>query len=270
MAASVRIRRATEADIPTMIDVADAAFGRGNSVVRMLFPLSRESDPDKRWADEVAWRTDNMRRGMAPGNDTKHYIVACLGGGEGGEATDERLVGWALWEALDKTVATGREMAERTARDAEAAGKDKDVMDLSPETERQQQTKQNGSLPSSMDPDGMKRLLVRMEEGAVEVLGKNWSEKKWSKFRRPRRWNTYTKTPSHPALMTIAVDPKHQGKRIGRRLLDWGIEQATAEGKDIYLLSTAAGRRLYIGAGFQELGVIDLFGTPNYHMLLRT
>lgn len=70
--------------------------------------------------------------------------------------------------------------------------------------------------------------------------------------------------------MTIAVDPKHQGKRIGRRLLDWGIEQATAEGKDIYLLSTAAGRRLYIGAGFQELGVIDLFGTPNYHMLLRT
>ena len=74
----------------------------------------------------------------------------------------------------------------------------------------------------------------------------------------------------HAALMTIAVNPQRQGKGVGRTLLDWGIEHARAENKDIYLLSTPTGRKLYTGAGFQELGSIDMFGTPNYHMLLQT
>ena len=67
------------------------------------------------------------------------------------------------------------------------------------------------------------------------------------------------------------MHPDHQRKGIGRRLLDWGIEHARQDGKDIYLMAKPAGKALYLGAGFEEIGFTgaELIGVDNYHMILR-
>ena len=51
--------------------------------------------------------------------------------------------------------------------------------------------------------------------------------------------------------------------------MDWGIERAKQDGRDIYLVSQPAGRALYLSAGFQELGDLDVFGVKNYNMIMR-
>jgi GNAT superfamily N-acetyltransferase len=66
------------------------------------------------------------------------------------------------------------------------------------------------------------------------------------------------------------VDPKHQRKGIGRILLNWGIDKAKEQNRDIYLVSVDAGRPLYLGAGFEQIGYFEVFGSPQYQMLLRT
>ena len=66
------------------------------------------------------------------------------------------------------------------------------------------------------------------------------------------------------------MDPNHQRKGIGRLLLDWGVEQARREGRDVYLVSMPAGRALYLGAGFQEIGEVEILGFPSYHMFMPT
>jgi ribosomal protein S18 acetylase RimI-like enzyme len=69
--------------------------------------------------------------------------------------------------------------------------------------------------------------------------------------------------------MTIAVHPNHQRKGIGRQLLDWGTQRAAKAGKDVYLISMPDGKRLYLGAGFEQVGVVDVFGQEQYQMVLR-
>lgn len=50
-------------------------------------------------------------------------------------------------------------------------------------------------------------------------------------------------------------------------LLNWGIERAEADKKDCYLIATPAGRPLYLNAGFEDLGTVDIFGVPHYSMI---
>lgn len=52
-------------------------------------------------------------------------------------------------------------------------------------------------------------------------------------------------------------------------LLRWGIEQAVADKKHIFLTATAEGRFLYASQGFEVVGEYVVGGEPHYAMILR-
>ena len=52
-------------------------------------------------------------------------------------------------------------------------------------------------------------------------------------------------------------------------LLQWGLDKASAEGKDCYLVATEAGRPLYVAAGFEYLRTISILGIPHYSMIMK-
>jgi len=57
-------------------------------------------------------------------------------------------------------------------------------------------------------------------------------------------------------LDILAVHPKMQRKGIGTALLDWGLEQAGANGERVYLEATEVGLSLYLAKGFEEVGEV--------------
>ena len=77
-------------------------------------------------------------------------------------------------------------------------------------------------------------------------------------------WCKFWTTPSCNLLMlmltaftdlcSMAVDPKCQGRGIGKQLLAENCKLADQAGQDIYLESTSAGKKLYLAAGFEPLG----------------
>ena len=92
---------------------------------------------------------------------------------------------------------------------------------------------------------------------------------------------TATPLPASACVQMIrglAVDPAHQGQRIGRTLVDAAVAEATARGAvklSLRVLSTNHGaRRLYEDAGFETEGVLAdeflLEGRPvDDHLLAR-
>ncbi|KGO66541.1 Acyl-CoA N-acyltransferase [Penicillium italicum] len=57
----------------------------------------------------------------------------------------------------------------------------------------------------------------------------------------------------HYYLDMLGVHSSHQGKGLGSKLLKWGIKRADAEGMEIYLSASPAGRPLYQKYGFREV-----------------
>lgn len=68
------------------------------------------------------------------------------------------------------------------------------------------------------------------------------------------------------ALDSLGVHPDHQKNGIGRMLLDWGIKESSKQGKECCLVATPAGLPLYRSAGFEDVKVLDIFGTPHVSM----
>lgn len=56
----------------------------------------------------------------------------------------------------------------------------------------------------------------------------------------------------------MVVHPDYQGRGIAGRLLERGLEEVDRAQQDIYLEGTAAGRRLYLRHGFEDLEDIDM------------
>lgn len=59
-------------------------------------------------------------------------------------------------------------------------------------------------------------------------------------------------------VQSMVVHPDYQGQGIAGRLLQRGLEEADRAQQDVYLEGTAAGRRLYLRHGFEDLEDIDL------------
>ncbi len=70
--------------------------------------------------------------------------------------------------------------------------------------------------------------------------------------------------------MLLATDPSQQRRGIGKMLVKHGLELATKDGRDVYLVATPAGRGLYSSLGFNELGEgIELCGLRHSSMLWK-
>ncbi len=78
---------------------------------------------------------------------------------------------------------------------------------------------------------------------------------------------TYTDTLA--GLVFLAVDPAYQGRGVGKILVQWGIEKATAEGKNLYLSATPAGKPFYSRLGLEDVGAFEIWGVRQTSFLLR-
>ncbi len=59
-------------------------------------------------------------------------------------------------------------------------------------------------------------------------------------------------------LQSLVVDLAYHGHRIGRALVEWGLQKAQEEGLAAHLTSSPIGRRLYGMVGFQEVGIVKV------------
>lgn len=69
------------------------------------------------------------------------------------------------------------------------------------------------------------------------------------------------------ALDSLGVDPKQQKRGIGKMLVDWGVQKATEQQRDCYLVSTPSGLRLYEATGFEPQREVLMFGVPHVSMM---
>lgn len=58
----------------------------------------------------------------------------------------------------------------------------------------------------------------------------------------------------------MAVHPDHQGRGVATLLLKEICRIADEHGQEVYLEATPAGKKLYLNAGFEELGSTELLG----------
>jgi GNAT superfamily N-acetyltransferase len=56
----------------------------------------------------------------------------------------------------------------------------------------------------------------------------------------------------------LAVHPAYQRQGIGRRLVEWDLEQATRDKTPVGLEASAKGTHLYHSLGFQTVNVMPL------------
>ncbi len=64
-------------------------------------------------------------------------------------------------------------------------------------------------------------------------------------------------------LKSIAVDANHQRKGIGQMLVQWGVNRAAEESKDVLIIANPTGAVLYRKMGFEEIGGTDVYlGMP--------
>ncbi|KAK0702970.1 acyl-CoA N-acyltransferase [Lasiosphaeria miniovina] len=68
-------------------------------------------------------------------------------------------------------------------------------------------------------------------------------------------------------LLILTVDPRHHRRGIGKMLVRWGLEQAAAEKKGVFLSASPAGKPMYQSLGFRDLGAFEMLGLPHYTML---
>ena len=69
------------------------------------------------------------------------------------------------------------------------------------------------------------------------------------------------------ALNSLTVDKQHQRKGIGRRLVQWGLEEAKRSGEGVWLIAGPEGAGLYEAMGFVEKGVGERTGEKQVVMI---
>lgn len=65
------------------------------------------------------------------------------------------------------------------------------------------------------------------------------------------------------------MDPAHQRRGIGRMIMEWGHERAAKEHKNLRLMASEAGSKLYRAMGYQEVGSRDILGGTEYAFIKR-
>lgn len=95
----------------------------------------------------------------------------------------------------------------------------------------------------------VKREVIPVSETGVEVINEEDLDK-------------VTALRKRVYLHVLAVHPDHQRKGIGRKLLQWGLDEADRLGMIAYLEASTAGRKLYEDTGFESVKDVALDMTP--------
>ncbi|KAH6658318.1 acyl-CoA N-acyltransferase [Truncatella angustata] len=225
-----RIRAATKQDVPAMTQILYRAFGT-NQVHAAFWPqhlshLKVLPGP----GDHLVWRGARIEKLLDGSKPWAHCIVAVRQDPVSGE---ELMVGCAEWLAPEPVPA-------ETDDDGDSSKKPP------PESLEERLKK----LPAAMDRQAMRDHVAGVKV-LEDALGKELGEEAMKDMWWPN---------------SVAVDPDFQGQRIGTLLAQWGIDQADADGKDIYLLASHAGARLYRKLGFVDVFEDEIFGAPQYAM----
>ncbi|KAH6855490.1 acyl-CoA N-acyltransferase [Chaetomium sp. MPI-CAGE-AT-0009] len=112
-------------------------------------------------------------------------------------------------------------------------------------------SEQQDPFPPSLDQGKLWEMYKTIDEMTAAALGPSGHSNMWY-------------------LMSLAIDPAHQRRGIGKMLLQHGLELAAKAGKDAFLIATPEGKGLYRSLGFLDVGEPASLGTtPHYPMLWK-
>lgn len=223
---TIYLRPASEADLTKIVDVSTAAFPPEKDAI------VRNLFPGDLHYSESIRKARIARKSVKFGLKSTVMMVA---------VDDDTIVGYAVWEVpVSPSVGNVNEDTENVR-----------LLPLAQE---------------GMDRAPFMELFRILEEDAQKQFGDKgtadvWSECFPSLFRR-----NIQLLISGLALDSLGVHPEHQKKGIGRMLLDWGVREASKQGRECYLVATPAGVPLYRSAGFEDVRIVDIFGTPHVSM----
>lgn len=114
---------------------------------------------------------------------------------------------------------------------------------------------QPGDLPGGLKLSQAAQWSHRLEDWEFHYgLGRGWVACDDSNaMLGTATWWSYGE--HHGSVGLVLVDPSHQGKGIGRKLMDTLIDDAGS--RSLQLVATKAGLKLYKQCGFREVGAIE-------------
>ncbi|KAJ4145102.1 hypothetical protein LMH87_003962 [Akanthomyces muscarius] len=225
----ISIRKAVAADIPFM-GALDLAGYRNSPFRRAMFPPERRVKPGD--GDALEWFERGAKRAL--GSTTTHYIVALED--EGSPA--ETVVGMAVWGAPQTAAAAATQDMGTSVNKAQGV-----------------EAEPKGPPPGLPSYIGYERVM----EANKEIHAMLDSQDTLDEKARSDMWN----------LDAIVVDERHRRKGIGKALVQWGIDQASREGRKTWLIATSDGKKLYDAMGFAVVGSGSRCGEAQ-HIMVRS
>ncbi|KAK3372715.1 acyl-CoA N-acyltransferase [Podospora didyma] len=177
--------------------------------------------------DEVTWRTQRTARRIREGVPTLVVVETDPDSGK-----EIAVAGFAQWQKPYPPAGSEEEEKEEVL---DAAAKAKKEAEKDPG-------------PPSLDVTVFELAVQIMDEETEKAFGERGYKDMWY-------------------LMMLAVDPQFNRRGVGKMLLRWGVDQATADKKDVFLVATPAGRFLYLSAGFKDIWHRTLINVPHTGML---
>lgn len=134
-----------------------------------------------------------------------------------------------------------------------------------------EQDESNNREPPKIALDGvderafieLRRILNQDER---ESFGERGTRDVWREFMSSCLLKNQIIITNIVDLTSIGVHPQQQRRGIGNMLISWGVQQASSQGKDCYLVATPNGLPLYLATGFEQVRTVDIFGTPHISM----
>ncbi|PSN69735.1 acyl-CoA N-acyltransferase [Corynespora cassiicola Philippines] len=215
------IREVTESDIPWAAEVAAAAY-IDDEQDAFMFP-NRKSYPER----YLKTKESIVRHGIK--DKTATVIVSLVEEGDEGWNGEEEISGFCIW-----------------------------YRDGDNQEEEEVQPKET-SLLSRMKSLILDSEIMSYISDVFDPLVSASNAATMARTCRSPSSNYYFTSHDKEApaygIMDIAVHPKHQGRGIARKLVEWGMRKAREEGLPIELSATPAGSKLYKKLGFEKIGV---------------
>ncbi|KAM7184365.1 Acyl-CoA N-acyltransferase [Naviculisporaceae sp. PSN 640] len=217
------VRPATEADAPAIAAVGRESFRDG--IGQLMYPprLSHRTLENTPADAEGAPFMDEWTWQVQKAKKRMQMMMTIVLVDSDAQGPDgqQEILGFAHWEAPKGSEYYRGPLEEEEHKEAE-----KKVEVLAP-------------VPPTYDRTFDKRCEEQFEFETKRVLGENGHKDMWY-------------------LAVLCVAPQHQGKGVGKKLLQWGMARGAEERKSLFLLASTEGYPLYRSQGFQTIGEFHL------------